>query len=158
MVMHYYCKSCALLNPSQSYCQLNKRQVIPDKDYCSSHSNSLFYCEICNAPILNPILDITNGEDYHILCSSCANQRSSCSFCAKNIDCAFENDPSPTPKVIVKTMQQGNSYIQTQVMNPDRVRETCEKKCFCFDAKNGCLRQNNWCDKQQFTWKVAHHA
>jgi len=151
-----YCKTCGLRDLSQPLCRLFKHQINPEQDFCSRHTKSLMRCEICGTEILVPYIDISTEGEYHVLCNTCASERSTCRYCKKNTECAFENDPSPLPKVVMKTMQQGNSYIQTQVINPDRIRETCEKKCSCFDAKNGCLRQNNWCDKQDFSWEVIN--
>lgn len=151
-----YCRTCALCDPSQSVCRLFHHKIDIDQDFCSRHTKSLIQCEICGAPMLEPFIDLSIEGEYHVICGNCASSRSSCSFCKKNTLCSFENDPSPLPKVITKTMQQGNSYIQTQIRNPERVRETCEKNCFCFDAENGCLRQNNWCNKQEFSWGGSH--
>ncbi len=35
--------------------------------------------------------------------------------------------------------------MQSVVMNPERIRETCQKNCKCWNDEMGCLRQNGTC-------------
>lgn len=153
----HYCKTCGLRDPQANTCQLTGFQVNPYEDFCSKHQGNLEVCEICGQPILKPIIDVSTNGEFHIICQSCAKERMSCTFCSKNGLCSFENDPSPLPKVVMQTINKGNMVMQTQVPNPDRIRETCQKNCFCFDAEIGCLRQNNYCGSLDFTWEVGQH-
>ena len=147
----FHCNTCGLHDPSQNICLLYKHQVDPNEDFCSKHKQ-VHRCERCNTITLTPIIEM-EGDIVHLLCVQCASERSTCSFCSHNNGCSFENDPSPLPKVVMQTMQQGSMYMQTQVRNPERIRETCQKNCECFDTENGCLRQNNYCNKHSFSWR-----
>ena len=60
----------------------------------------------------------------------------------KLVYCDFEENPIALPKQIQQQIRQGNSIISTVVVNPERIRETCEKNCKCFSKEFGCLRQN----------------
>lgn len=35
----------------------------------------------------------------------------------------------------------------TEVMNPERIRQTCEKGCDCFSADFGCMKQFHYCER-----------
>lgn len=152
-----YCQTCGLLDPSQNICRISKLQMNPLEDFCSKHQPQLEHCEICGKLTLDTIIDVSIEGEFHFLCADCASARNTCRFCFHNILCSFENDPSPLPKMVIKTINQGNMLMQTQVPNPDRIRETCQKNCKCFDAEIGCLRQNNYCGQHAFTWKVGQH-
>ena len=147
----FHCNTCGLRDPSQNICLLHKHQVDPNEDFCSKH-RQVYRCEHCGSITLSPIIEVDN-DTIHLWCMNCSQERNTCSFCVHNNICSFENDPSPLPKVVMKTMNQGNMYVQTQVRNPERIRETCQKNCECFDAENGCLRQNNYCTGYCFSGK-----
>lgn len=153
-----YCQTCGLLDPSQQFCRRHGMQVDPATDFCSKHQGAVEYCEVCGKTILTATIDVSIEGELHFLCANCAQERNTCRFCSHNILCSFENDPSPLPKMVLKTINQDNMVMQAQVMNPDRIRETCQKNCKCFDVENGCLRQNNYCGQHAFTWKVGQHA
>lgn len=147
-----YCKTCGLLDPAQNVCRLYKVKMDPNEDFCGRHTKDVYTCEVCGAITLQPVYDLEEGGSCHLLCMNCATQRNTCLFCKNNTECAFETDPSPLPKVIMKTIQQSNMVMQQQVLNPDRIEITCKKNCKCFDAENGCLRQNNSCGNHDFKW------
>ena len=135
------CNTCRLAGlKAPQVCGLTGRQITAD-GYCDKHRRSVLTCSICGNIILsNGIIDNT-----HLICRNCFSQIDSCNVC-KNLNiCTFETDPSPLPKAIQKEIRQGNMTAVTQVMNPERVRITCEKGCKCFDKKNGCSKQNGTC-------------
>ena len=103
-------------------------------------------CETCGRPTELQVL-CPDGDKWHILCPSCASQLNSCAFCKKVNTCTFETDPSPLPKMIQKQIRQGPMISVTTEMNPERIRQTCEKGCDCFDANFGCMRQFHYCER-----------
>ena len=114
-------------------------------------------CEICGVELQIEIIDITD-EIPHFICLNCAKQRHSCNFCTHGVGCSFEEDPSPLPKLIVKTMQKDNMTMQAKISNPERIEITCKKDCFCFEPEFGCLRQFNTCGNHAFRWPGGQHA
>jgi hypothetical protein len=108
-------------------------------------------CETCGRPTEQQVL-CPDGDNWHILCPNCASQLNTCAFCKKVNGCAFETDPSPLPKRVQKQFRQGNMITVTEVINPERVRQTCEKGCDCFDAKFGCMRQFYYCERMDHVY------
>lgn len=107
---------------------------------------SIMQCETCGRPTEQQFL-CPDGDMWHILCPSCASQLNSCAFCKKSDACLFETDPSPLPKMIQKQYRQGNMVSVTTEMNPERIRQTCEKGCDCFSTDFGCMRQFHYCER-----------
>ena len=103
-------------------------------------------CETCGRPTEQQVL-CPDGDTWHILCPNCASQLNSCAFCKKVNVCTFETDPSPLPKMVQKQIRQGPMITVTTEMNPERIRQTCEKGCDCFDANFGCMRQFHYCER-----------
>jgi hypothetical protein len=103
-------------------------------------------CETCGRPTQQQVL-CPDGDNWHILCESCASQLNTCAFCKKVNVCTFETDPSPLPKMVQKQIRQGPMISVTTEMNPERIRQTCEKGCDCFDANFGCMRQFHYCER-----------
>ena len=103
-------------------------------------------CETCGRPTQQQVL-CPDGDNWHILCPNCASQLNTCAFCKKANTCTFETDPSPLPKMVQKQIRQGNMISVTTEMNPERIRQTCEKGCDCFDANFGCMRQFHYCER-----------
>ena len=103
-------------------------------------------CETCGRPTEQQVL-CPDGDNWHILCPNCASQLNSCAFCKKVNVCTFETDPSPLPKMVQKQIRQGPMISVTTEMNPERIRQTCEKGCDCFDANFGCMRQFHYCER-----------
>ena len=106
----------------------------------------IMQCETCGRPTDQQILCL-DGDVWHILCPNCASQLNSCSFCKKVNTCLFETDPSPLPKMIQKQIRQGPMISVTTEKNPERIRQTCEKGCDCFDPNFDCLRQFHYCER-----------
>ena len=112
------------------------------------------FCELCGNAILSGGIIDTNTAQPYLICDNCEQYLHTCASClSSSSGCAFEQDPSPIPKIIMKEIRQGNAIIQQTVKNPKRIDETCKKKCFCFDENFGCLRQNNWCEKWKIVWE-----
>ena len=103
-------------------------------------------CETCERPTDQQIL-CPDGDIWHILCPNCASQLNSCSFCKKVNTCLFETDPSPLPKMRQKQIRQGPMISVTTEKNPERIRQTCEKGCDCFDPNFDCMRQFHYCER-----------
>ena len=103
-------------------------------------------CETCGRPTDQQFL-CPDGDIWHILCPNCASQLNSCSFCKKVNTCLFETDPSPLPKMIQKQIRQGPMISVTTEKNPERIRQTCEKGCDCFDPNFDCMRQFHYCER-----------
>ena len=98
-------------------------------------------CSYCGSP--NP--PVVNQEGTEFYCVRCFNLFGTCAMCVHAEICPFETDPSPLPKVVVVQEQRGNMRIQQQIMNPERVNETCRKSCPCFSEEFACLKQNGTC-------------
>ena len=108
-------------------------------------------CETCGRPIDQQVL-CPDGDSWHILCSDCASYLNTCAFCKKVDTCTFETDPSPLPKMVQKQIRQGPMITVTEIMNPERIRQTCEKDCDCFDANFGCMRQFYYCERMDHVY------
>lgn len=145
MIKH--CETCGLLDPKQNICPLLRTVVDPEEDFCSKHqdASSLKVCEICHRLIVGASVLTPDGDKWHLLCDECAEQLGTCAFCKNAVSCAFEDDPSPIPKLVQKQFRQGNMTTVTTVMNPERIRQTCEKGCHCFNPEFGCMRQFHYC-------------
>ena len=147
------CKSCSW-HISPDKCQLLKIIVNPEDDFCSHHRLNIPVCDICGQPAYkNTILD-SDSKTIHLICSNCFSMMRTCRLCDHASTCSFETDPSPLPKTIQQKVQRGPYQTVTTIKNPERIRETCQKGCKCFDPENGCLRQiTQTCSNNQFTYK-----
>ena len=145
--MTNYCGSCGLRNPQKNVCALNNRTIDPAADYCSKHTTAITRCNYCGHITMSPIVDTTT-QHLHIYCQRCFDLLDTCATCEQSNYCAFEQDPSPIPHMVMKQVRQGNMTMTTQIPNPDRVAITCKVRCNCFNEEIGCRKQNdNWCDK-----------
>ena len=99
-------------------------------------------CNYCGQEGANTIN--TNGI---ASCSRCVSVFGTCAMCTEANKCDFETNPIDLPKQVQKVIRQGNMAIQTIVRNENRIRETCQKVCPCFDPDFGCLKQNGTCGK-----------
>ena len=151
--MWQFCKSCALRDYKTNVCMRTGDKVTED-DYCSKHIREIPVCEICGNKILitaNSMLIQDSKENWHTCCSSCSELFKTCQTCVA--PCEFETNPDPMPKVVMKTVRQGNMQIQAQVMNPDRVNKFCPD-CGCYDKEFGCKRQFNVaCEQKVDVWE-----
>lgn len=123
-----------------------------DDGYCDQHKrDDILTCDICGSPIM-PSASIIDGD--HIICPNCFSNIRSCQICRNSNICTFKTDPSTIPPMISKEVRNGNSIFVTQVMNPERVRITCQKGCKCYSPENGCLRQSGTCSNQEVYYEV----
>lgn len=141
------CGTCILPQYSGGTCPYFKQVMNKDDPACAKYTDTVITCELCGG-VTTPAasyLDLTNPSKPHRVCGNCKQYYGHCAVCKNSISCAFENDPSPLPKMVQHEVRQGNMISVTQIMNPSRIEITCKKGCACFDPENGCLRQNNTC-------------
>lgn len=148
-----YCRTCgnaAKTNRGDDACTFhstgNHIHIIHnlDTEYCHAHnSTTLERCDICSA-LVDPknMIIIPEEEDVRVLCPNCYSMLGTCGLCADSGKCDFETNPIPIPKQTMRVMRQGNAVVQTMVINPDRIAETCAKNCRCWD------HEYNYCRKE----------
>jgi hypothetical protein len=103
-------------------------------------------CETCSRQTKQQVL-VPDGDLWHILCPSCADQLNSCGFCKNGGKCDFETNPSSLPKFVQKQIRQGNMISVTTVKNPERIRQTCQNGCPCYDSEFECMREFYYCER-----------
>lgn len=136
------CKTCGL--QTNSRCLLTQMQIDPDKDYCSKHIQNPNVCEACGSIMLTPTFVEKDGT-WKMYCGKCLSAFSTCVNCRSSSQCSFETDPSPLPKMVQQTIQQGPMTTVMTIKNPKRTEITCFK-CKCFDKENNdCSRNFNFC-------------
>ena len=143
------CGNCAR-RTNQNICMLNNRQITDITQHkCEWHLNKskIRICDICHRQYEEIYIDITNPEEIQFICPNCINLFNTCYTCAKSEICAFHADQK-TPDVVMRQMRQGNTIIQTQVMNPDKQAIHCTK-CDCWNKEEKYCYKNNFgmCDK-----------
>ena len=137
-----YCATCGFADKGSSYCRLKSHPIGNSaKEYCSEYTTIIPTCEWCGR-FMNPTNVYSVNDEIHMICSVCAGQSGLCPTCAHSAHCNFEENPIALPKQTQQQIRQGNSVISTVVVNPERIRETCQKNCKCFSEEFGCLRQN----------------
>lgn len=144
------CKNCIYIT-SDAVCVLSRRAVNPEGQGCQCFTDekSINHCDICGNPITNPIIYQADSIQ-KCICSSCSSTSGTCKFCKQRFQCEFETNSSPLPKKVIKQIQRGPAIMQTEVMNPDRIKETCMKGCSCWDEKEQyCLRENGTCRRYE---------
>ena len=146
-----YCNTCLLANKEKRICVLNRTPINPDIDYCSKHQTEIKYCGICRQPLIGAsYLEEKDGKVVEY-CGNCRSLLNSCRLCSYIQVCAFETDPNPLPKVVVRTVQQNGMQMQMQVRNEERVKALCPS-CHCWNEEVGCLKEFNiGCDKNNVT-------
>ena len=137
------CKECAYFDDMR--CKISGQPAISHNIACASFSSKRYECDICHRQIHHTEV-IYDSKTNKIVCSDCCNHLSSCDNCNNGHICLFETDPSPLPKQVQKQIRQGNMIGQTIIKNPDRVRETCQKGCPCWDTETeSCNKQLRYC-------------
>ena len=126
------CNDC-IINQS---CSL--RAIDPSNCKNPITTANLFTCDICGRQYL-PHQATVEAHTGKVICPNCAQFMMACGSCKFSEGCAFDTDPSPIPKVVMQTIQQGNMRIQQQVRNPAREEITC-KKCKCYNEEFHCMR------------------
>ena len=144
-----FCRTCALADPRNQVCQMNRRKIELDKDFCSKHveSSQLVECAYCGQLFIPPgLIESLDDGSFIEFCYECQEKFGTCAMCDKIAPCRLQ-DPNYKPHIpmaIMKRFQQGNMMIQKQVINPDRVEEICIAECECWDGE-GCARQDFGC-------------
>ena len=147
-----YCRTCSYFDKNKEICALSGLPMDGDKDYCSKHTDEFLRCEVCGNIMftLGSIIEIDNNGECHQYCARCRELLRTCQTCSA--PCEFETNPDPMPKVVMKTVRQGNMQMQAQIMNPERVEKFC-LICGCYEEGIGCKRQFNvGCDKKTEFW------
>lgn len=147
------CNTCALANRVQKTCCLKGIPIDLEKDYCSKHTTSLNTCEICGSAIVpgTELIECDETGKPHIYCRNCLTFLKSCASCPKQY-CAFNEDPDPMPKIVIREVRQGNMVMKGQVINEERVKMFCTS-CHCWSTEFGCLKKlNHGCDKKPNFW------
>lgn len=96
-------------------------------------------CDFCG-------IDLTIGQatftptdkGYIISCPQHTALFKTCGLCIYSQKCDFETNPSQTPKLIQKRIQQGLMTQVIQIKNPERIKETCARNCPCYDPEYQC--------------------
>lgn len=150
-----YCNTCILSDKNKKICQINGIRINLEEDFCSHHSTELEKCEICGQFMLPQGIWFEQDEEngiWHKFCGNCNKLLNTCQACDKFNICPFETDPDPMPKVVVKTIRQGNMTMQTQVKNEERIKKFCHS-CNCWNEECGCMKTFNiGCDKKSKFW------
>lgn len=146
------CGSCALWQHNNEVCPYFQQEFPKDEGGCPMFVSEICTCDICGKITVNPIIDVTDENHLHYICESCSSKSGTCATCKCGGDCLFQSDPSSLPKFIKKEIRQGNMIAVTDIPNPERIRQTCQKGCPCFDPEFGCLKQNNTCGK----WRIVY--
>ena len=153
-VRNYFCETCAISTPrldveTGRVCN-RTRSAVKDTDFCSHHAKELWKCDCCGNQFWSTPYIIMNATEDGVvdsidacICPQCNHNLYTCRTCQNMDKCKFESDPSPLPKVVQKTIQDGFITTVTQVMNPERIAITCEKGCPCWSQNFGCSKQNH---------------
>ena len=106
-------------------------------------TNKYETCNYCG----NPLKEATIWPEFQLItCLRCAQQieqllaTNPCQICCEAAECEFETSTNPLPKLVMQTVRQGNAIMQTQIRNPERMKQTCAG-CYCYNKdKNICCR------------------
>ena len=142
------CGQCVLKTQDGKNCLRLGAPIIGPDSSCPYGSTVYAKCDICGKQIVFETAHIFISDSIKLLCEQCSTQLNTCATCAHKIGCAFNESSDPTPKAVTKQILINGGYAVTQVMNPERIRNTCKKGCPCFSEQFGCSRQNNWCEHQ----------
>lgn len=88
-------------------------------------------CNYCGRENPQLIFTVFNDNAPTAMCPNCAQVIGTCGLCTNSVKCEFESNPSPLPKMVMKTVQQGNMIMQTTIPNPDRIKALCPS-CACY--------------------------
>lgn len=111
-------------------------------------------CKLCGKQVEGAQLCYSVDLE-EVFCNNCIYLLGGCYSCGNVVSCAFEQDPSPLPKIVVQTVQQGNMTMQTQIRNPEREAITCKTKCPCWNEEWGCGRTKQFaqfCINNKWEW------
>lgn len=150
------CSDCAycMSQQGQTICGYSMHQINSSGVTCQFFSNRKFIdkCDVCGSPIIGSIICITPNHEKKIICEKCSRKTGTCDLCKERFQCAFETSTCPFPKTVFKQVQGNNSMniMRAEVKNPERVKETCEKMCPCWDKEEKyCLRESGTCGRYE---------
>ena len=134
---------CSLIDQN-GICRL-MNQKAPDDCGCPHYTpNEIPVCGLCGNPTLDGMLLVV-GESAEPICGNCKRKTGTCALCQNSTQCLFLNYDGPLPKVVMKTIQQGNMVAQTQIPNPEVISATCHF-CECWNGEE-CGRAYGTCEK-----------
>ena len=148
--MQFYsdCLTCGYRSMDPSRCPLLGVEYKQDQT-CPYHACEIPVCEVCRNIIVStkPLRFYQFPDTYwKPVCENCVSAIGTCRNCSNSTACDFETNPSPLPKAVIKSFQQGNMITQTTVKNEERVAITCAQNCGCFDHETStCLREYGTC-------------
>ena len=100
-------------------------------------------CNYCG----NPASTVVDAATLCCACVRCAQYFNTCTMCIHARECDFETNPSPLPKQVQQTTQQGPMVVQQIIKNPARIDISCRNGCPCFSEELGCLKENGICSQ-----------
>lgn len=129
--MERSCDNCVLRKSAQGICPIFRRDT-SGKAGCPCFSTEFVPCDVCGAHIITAaMLEIDESGHVHQMCQECA-KLPLCATCIHKDECDFQRDATcHIPPVIAVQERQGNVIIQTQKINPERVKATCANGCLC---------------------------
>lgn len=144
-----FCRTCALVDPESHVCQMNRRKVDLDEDFCSKHVtlDQLGECAYCGQLFMQPgYLEQLEDGSFIEFCHSCQEKFGTCAMCSLVTPCRLINESykPQIPIAVMKRFQRGNMVVQKQVINPDRIQQICVAECECWDGE-GCARRDFGC-------------
>ena len=101
-------------------------------------------CTYCGRPITGKQVFIEHDLQTPF-CQQCIHFFGGCPTCVRADVCDFETNPSQTPKLIQKRIQQGLMTQVIQIKNPERIKETCARNCPCYDPEYQCGKEFGTC-------------
>lgn len=138
-----YCRTCCLRNEAQKACQLTGVPIDLDTDFCSKHMEEPRTCSLCGGVLIGETFLVETAEgEWNEYCARCNALFNTCQMCPKFQVCEFLTNPDPMPKVVMKTVRQGNMVMQMQVKNEERAQKFCPS-CGCWDENHGCMKEFN---------------
>ena len=143
MSYHHVCGECILRSgENKDFCTALQCKIGLAAHACVAFvgADQIDTCAICGKATPTRSMVIC-PEDTISICPSCAESLSTCYTCVKAAYCDFESNPSTLPKIVQRTIQQGNMKTVIQVKNPERIVITCQQNCACFDPEFGCARE-----------------
>lgn len=140
------CHQCAYSSNktgAETLCALLGKKVQLDSHSCGEFYRIKYQCSLCGKQLYHKEVFFYNDKPF---CPKCIEKLSGCAGCKFSGNCAFEEDPSPIPKLIQQQVRVPQGIAVKQVMNPKRIEITCAKGCSCFSKENNdCNRNNQWC-------------
>ena len=146
MVGAMICKECRLRNGTT--CLISKR-VVPDLNHAACpwgrREDTIRTCDWCGGRFEDVIIDFSSNE-VRFICSDCFRKLGSCFSCVRSNTCAFKEDKC-SPDVVMRTIQQNGMFLQTQVLNPDKIAVHCTK-CECWNTRDKyCMKEQGLCER-----------